>query len=72
VIRIANDGESIPEEQLPKVFQRFFRGDFARGGSGSGLGLNIAREIAVRHGGTVLVANRDSGGVEFTIELPRP
>jgi two-component system sensor histidine kinase BaeS len=70
VISICNDGSPIPEDQLPRLFQRFFRGQFGRSSSGSGLGLSIAHEIAVLHGGTVTAHNGESGGVCFHIRLP--
>lgn len=55
---IYNDGPSIPEAQLPLLFNRFFRGENSRSTAGSGLGLNIVQEIARRHGGTIKAENR--------------
>jgi two-component system sensor histidine kinase BaeS len=70
-IVIANDGPSIPEDQLERVFQRFFRGEFARNTQGSGLGLSIAHQIAARHGGSLTARNLEPAGVEFTLTLPQ-
>lgn len=69
-IRIANNGRSIPPDQLERVFQRFFRGEFARKTQGSGLGLSIANQIATRHGGALSVRNLEPTGVEFRLALP--
>jgi signal transduction histidine kinase len=59
----------IPEPDLPRVFERLWRGDPARTSNGAGLGLAIARGLVEAHGGTVAVANVD-GGCRFTVRLP--
>ena len=69
-IRIANNGPRIPEDQLEKIFQRFYRGEFSRSTPGSGLGLNIARQAVRLHGGNIVARNLDPEGVEFDIQLP--
>ncbi len=69
-ISIFNEGPPIPEDQLGRIFDRFFRGENSRTTAGSGLGLNIAREIARRHGGRISAENRDEGGVLFTLSVP--
>ena len=69
LIIIANDGPRLPEDQLERIFQRFYRGEFSRTTPGSGLGLNIAREIARRHGGEIEVRNLEPTGVEFRVRL---
>lgn len=67
---VADDGPGIPAELLPRVFDRFVKGDPARGRSaGSGLGLAIARENVALHGGTLSVESGE--GTSFTIVLPR-
>ncbi|MEX2246108.1 MAG: HAMP domain-containing sensor histidine kinase [Dehalococcoidia bacterium] len=67
---VANSGPPIPEEDLPRVFERFFRGDRARRSSdGSGLGLAIARELVELNGGAISARN-DSEGVTFELLLP--
>ena len=54
------------------VFDRFWRADRARVGSGSGLGLSIVAAIAQEHGGDISVANADGGGARFELTLPPP
>lgn len=68
-IEISNNGPSIPPDQLPRVFERFFRGEYGRSTGGSGLGLSIAEEIAVLHGGGLSAENLTPRGVRFTIVL---
>ncbi len=73
VLTVADDGEGIAATQLPLVFDRFHRVDPARSadGSGSGLGLTIARAIVVDHGGTLTAASDGpGGGSTFTVRLP--
>lgn len=70
---VRDSGPGIPEAELPRVFDRFFRGTNvgeARA-SGSGLGLAIARSIVEMHGGTIEVASAVGSGSTFTIMLPR-
>lgn len=70
ICEITNTGSSIPEEDLPRVFDRFFRGDRARRtAEGSGLGLAITRELVELNHGTVSASNVPDG-VKFTITLP--
>ena len=59
--------------ELPRIFDRFFRGSRANEarGSGSGLGLAIVRSIVEMHGGTVAVESRLDAGTTFTVILPR-
>jgi two-component system, OmpR family, sensor kinase len=64
------DGPGIPPDDLPRIFDRFYRVDGARSGPGSGLGLAIARSIVEQHGGTITAANRAEGGAELTVTLP--
>ena len=69
-VAVADSGPGLPEELAPLVFDRFVRGDRARGHTeGSGLGLAIAHENAVLHGGRIEVAN--DGGAVFTLVVPR-
>lgn len=70
---ILDSGSGIAPEDLPHVFERFYRGDKSRsrGRPGTGLGLAIAREIAELHGGGITAENHRSGGALFRIKLPR-
>jgi signal transduction histidine kinase len=66
---IVDSGPAIPGEDLPHIFERFYRGK-AKAESGSGLGLSLCREIVLLHGGDISAANLDTGGVEFAVTLP--
>jgi signal transduction histidine kinase len=66
---IADSGPGIPTDDLPRIFDRFFRGK-AHGQSGSGLGLSLCSEITRLHGGEIAAANLATGGVEFVVTLP--
>lgn len=72
VIKIMDEGIGISESDAQKIFERFYRVDKARSraAGGFGLGLNIARIIVVRHGGTVSVKPRSPHGSIFTVRLP--
>jgi signal transduction histidine kinase len=71
-IEVADTGVGIPEEDLPKVFNRFYRVDKARSraAGGTGLGLSIVRDTVRRHGGWVSAEPRNGGGSVFTVEFP--
>jgi two-component system phosphate regulon sensor histidine kinase PhoR len=58
VVSILDSGPGIPPDELERVFERFFRGDRARGTPGTGLGLAIARHILTAHGGRIWAENR--------------
>ena len=66
---VEDDGPGIRPEDLPHVFERFYRAPGAPGG-GTGLGLAIAAWIVDRHGGRIAVANRAEGGARFRVDLP--
>ncbi len=69
-VQVRDHGPGIAEEDLPRVFDRFYRAPAARGRPGSGLGLAIVRQTAEAHGGTVHAANDPGGGARLTLELP--
>jgi signal transduction histidine kinase len=71
-VTVHNTGSYIPPEDLPHVFERFYRVDKSRAREieGSGLGLAIAKEVAERHGGTIGVASDRERGTTFTVLLP--
>ena len=69
-VRVRDHGDGVDPEDLPHVFDRFYRGASARGQQGSGLGLSIVRQVAEHHGGSVSVANAADGGAIFAIHLP--
>ena len=66
---VEDDGPGIRPEDMPHVFERFYRAPGAPGG-GTGLGLAIAKWIVDRHGGRIQVANRAEGGARFVVDLP--
>jgi signal transduction histidine kinase len=71
-ISIADEGPGIDEADLPRVFERFFRGrdEADTIASGLGIGLAIAKDIVERHGGSISLGNRPEGGAELLILLP--
>jgi signal transduction histidine kinase len=69
-LSVADDGPGVPNEELERIFERFYQSDAARSGEGTGLGLAIARWIAQEHGGRVYAANNPGGGAAFTVEFP--
>ncbi|HUB75247.1 MAG TPA: HAMP domain-containing sensor histidine kinase [Solirubrobacteraceae bacterium] len=70
VLEVRDHGPGIAEEDLPRVFDRFYRAPAARGRPGSGLGLAIVRQTAEAHGGTVHAGNAPDGGARLMLELP--
>jgi len=73
VVRIADTGVGIPEEDLPQLFERFYRvdKDRSRATGGSGLGLAISRQIVELHGGDLSVESRVGVGTTFDVRLPK-
>jgi signal transduction histidine kinase len=72
IIHIKDHGVGIPEEDIPKIFERFYRVDKTRDRKtgGSGLGLSIVNEIIKKHNGTIEVKSRVGEGTEFIISIP--
>src|SRR5205085_929820 len=65
-VRVRDHGSGIDEEDLPHVFDRFYRGANVRGQQGSGLGLSIVRQVTEQHGASVSAANATDVGAVFT------
>ena len=75
LITVTDEGPGIPESDLPRVFERFYRVDKARARDrkdpgGTGLGLAIVKHLVELHGGRVAATNRPTGGAILTIDLP--
>jgi signal transduction histidine kinase len=73
VVRVRDHGPGLPEEELERVFEPFYRLESSRNrdSGGTGLGLSIARDIAQAHGGSLTLTNLAGGGLEATLRLPR-
>jgi signal transduction histidine kinase len=69
VLRVIDTGPGIEETELPRIFDRFYRGGNSKG---SGLGLTIARDLVAAHGGTIAAASQPGRGTTITIRLPMP
>jgi signal transduction histidine kinase len=67
-LRVLDRGPGIPEEMLPSLFDPFFT--TRPPGQGTGLGLSLSYDLAVRHGGRLEAGNRPGGGAVFTLWLP--
>jgi two-component system phosphate regulon sensor histidine kinase PhoR len=70
VIRVHDTGVGIPSDDLPRIFERFYKADRARSGGGTGLGLAIARHIVQAHGGRIWVESVEGQGSTFYFSLP--
>jgi two-component system, OmpR family, sensor histidine kinase BaeS len=71
VLEVADTGVGIPADELPRIFERFWRGQAAAQTSGSGIGLAIASELAWAHGGTLTAASQPGEGTRLTLTVPR-
>ena len=70
LIAVSDTGVGIPAEDVPRVFERFYKADRARSGGGTGLGLAIARHVVEAHGGKIWVESVEGQGSTFTFSLP--
>jgi signal transduction histidine kinase len=66
-VSVADTGSGIPAADLPKIFDRFYKGRASRG---SGLGLTIARNLVVAHGGEIRADSVEGKGTTLTVTLP--
>lgn len=73
VLLVEDSGIGIPEEDMPRIFERFYRVDKARSraAGGTGLGLSIVKDTVERYGGTVKAEPREEGGTRFIVVFPR-
>lgn len=69
-ISVRDTGPGILPDALPHIFERFYRGEVSRTGSGAGLGLSIARELVEAQGGAITVASEPGHGSTFSVTLP--
>jgi two-component system phosphate regulon sensor histidine kinase PhoR len=69
-VSVADTGIGIADDDLPRVFERFFKADKSRTGGGSGLGLAIAKHTVQAHGGEISVRSTEGKGSTFTFRLP--
>lgn len=70
VIAVRDTGSGIPESELPRLFERFYKADRARRSGGTGLGLAIAKHIVIAHGGTIWAESEHGVGSTFAFSLP--
>jgi len=71
VLRVSDTGVGIPADELPRIFDRFWRGHLAVSTGGSGIGLAVAAELARAHGGELTAASNEGTGTQMTLTLPR-
>lgn len=68
---VEDNGSGIAESDLPRIFERFFRGERSRSMPGNGLGLSLANAFVQMHGGTIIASSSVGKGSQFTVRLPR-
>ena len=71
MLRVTDTGTGIPAADLPRIFDRFWRGRQAAQTSGSGIGLAIAAELARAHGGPLTASSEPGQGTQMTLTLPK-
>ena len=69
-LTVTDEGPGVAVEDLPHIFERFYRAQSARSMPGSGLGLSIVKRVVTSHGGTVEITSPARGGARVDIELP--
>ena len=67
---VSDSGEGIPEDDVPRIFERFYRVDKSRAGGGTGLGLSISRHLVESHGGEIWAESVEGEGSTFYFTLP--
>jgi signal transduction histidine kinase len=70
VVQVKDTGAGIPPEELPRIWDRLYRGDKSRSTRGLGLGLSLVRAIVQAHGGDVRVESAPGEGSTFVLRLP--
>ena len=68
---VRDTGVGIPADEVPRIFERFYRVDKSRTGNGTGLGLSIAKHIVEAHGGKIWVESREGEGSTFYFTIPQ-
>jgi signal transduction histidine kinase len=72
VLRVTDTGTGIPADELPRIFERFWRGRQASRTAGSGIGLAVASELTRAHGGELTATSSEGHGTQMTLVLPCP
>lgn len=72
VIEVADRGRGVADQELPRIFDKFYRVPVPEGAGGTGLGLSICKGIVEAHGGRISAKNRPEGGLKVTVCLPLP
>ena len=70
MLQVTDTGIGIPADELPHIFDRFWRGQQAAHVSGSGIGLSVATELARAHGGRLTAGSEPGHGTQMTLTLP--
>ena len=70
ILRVSDDGSGVPEDDLPRLFERFYRADHARSSRGTGLGLAIVKHVVAAAGGSVEATATPGGGLTVTCSFP--
>ncbi|HZL13193.1 MAG TPA: ATP-binding protein [Verrucomicrobiae bacterium] len=70
ILSVSDNGVGIPSEDLPRVFERFYRADKSRSSGNAGLGLAISKAIVEAHGGTIEISSTEDVGTVFIVRLP--